>query len=131
MAALAKLNGVQVTMTVNEHIVTHPDFEIRFGHDGSVDGHVFGHYNRIPVHRTSDNKMSITQRLHDWHPLLYGVVWYRSTQYNHRQGEASMDFSCTPDLSPIVIMSPSHPDEPMVEYWRGKLHLYQSAYGLP
>jgi hypothetical protein len=66
-----------------------------------------------------------------WHPLLYGVVWYHQTNYDMKNLDAEMYFCQTPDLSPIVIMSPAHPDEPMIEYWRGKVHLFQSAYGIP
>lgn len=124
MAQVMILNGFRLSLTSSAYIADHPDFNISFRHDGGVVGHV-----------TSLNywkgKVANNTWLGDWHPLLRGFCWHSSISYDARHGHGEMDFGPTPNQSPILILNPAHPEEPILEYWRGKTILYPSAYGIP
>lgn len=94
------MDSLQISHCRQQLTVAAADFNISLGYGG---GGVTG-YVRTWNYKLPKNKQN--EWLQDWHPWLSGCVWYQQRVYDVRQGIAEMDFTSTPELSPILIRWP-------------------------
>jgi len=98
-------------------IVTGTDFSISFARHGIyVSGHVHT-WNWQP--ECIGTRGIFAVRLELWSPFLAGTVWWQERTWNPKEGVGEMQFTSTPEGTPILIMNEHK--EPLLEWRKGQI----------
>lgn len=93
------------------------DFSISIYRDGLLMGHVQT-YDFAKTLREKGN----CRRLENWHPRMFGSVWWQQTVGDPRQNIGEMDFTLTGTNSPILILKSN--GSTLLEIIKGIPHFY-------
>lgn len=80
-----------------------------------------GHVMTYDFCRTLVDK-GICKRLENWHPRMFGTVWYNQINGDPRQNIGEMDFMLTACDNPILILKSN--GQVLLEVIKRKVHVY-------
>jgi hypothetical protein len=109
-----------ITRTVEYDIVTGTGFSISFARHGV---YVSGYVETRDLQPESRIKGCPNRRLEAWSPYLAGTVWWQEEQFNVKTGEGSLQFCCTPEGTPILILDGL--GKPVIEWHKGHMTYYK------